>query len=276
MVRSKLDEHRLKDVPLEDVRARPETSRPARSRIELVKMAHSIPDAFAVALDLRARHHARHRRLQVRPDPGGRRAGRRLAARRARPRGPAAAVRRLHQRRPPRHVAVRVERRAAARAGLRALRRPDRGHLLRLEHPPRPAGGGRRRRARPQGLAGGPLDAQEREHRARRSATSTSPRACSSGAKEIEDFPDHKLVVISTGSQGEPLSALRRMAHGDHPHVDAPRGRHGDLLRHADPRQRARGERDDRPHLPPRRGRDHHRGTRRSTPRATATPRSSS
>jgi ribonuclease J len=27
-------------------------------------------------------------------------------------------------------------------------------------------------------------------------------------------------VIISTGSQGEPLSALRRMAHGDHPNVD--------------------------------------------------------
>ena len=39
------------------------------------------------------------------------------------------------------------------------------------------------------------------------------------GPKEIEDFPDHKVVVISTGSQGEPLSALRRMAHGDHPNV---------------------------------------------------------
>jgi ribonuclease J len=39
------------------------------------------------------------------------------------------------------------------------------------------------------------------------------------GVKEIEDFPDHKMVVISTGSQGEPLSALRRMAHGDHPNV---------------------------------------------------------
>jgi ribonuclease J len=39
------------------------------------------------------------------------------------------------------------------------------------------------------------------------------------GQKEIEDFPDHKLVVVSTGSQGEPLSALRRMAHDDHPHV---------------------------------------------------------
>jgi len=34
--------------------------------------------------------------------------------------------------------------------------------------------------------------------------------------KEIEDFPDEKVVVISTGSQGEPLSALRRMANNDH------------------------------------------------------------
>jgi ribonuclease J len=40
------------------------------------------------------------------------------------------------------------------------------------------------------------------------------------GPKEIEDFPDEKLVVISTGSQGEPLSALRRMAHADHPQVE--------------------------------------------------------
>jgi ribonuclease J len=38
--------------------------------------------------------------------------------------------------------------------------------------------------------------------------------------KEIGDWPDHKLVIISTGSQGEPLSALRRMAHRDHPQVE--------------------------------------------------------
>jgi ribonuclease J len=37
--------------------------------------------------------------------------------------------------------------------------------------------------------------------------------------REIDDFPEHKLVVISTGSQGEPLSALRRMAYHDHPAV---------------------------------------------------------
>jgi ribonuclease J len=39
-------------------------------------------------------------------------------------------------------------------------------------------------------------------------------------AREIDDFPDHKIVIISTGSQGEPLSALRRMAHRDHPQVE--------------------------------------------------------
>ena len=38
--------------------------------------------------------------------------------------------------------------------------------------------------------------------------------------REIEDFPDEKVVVISTGSQGEPLSALRRMAHADHRDVE--------------------------------------------------------
>jgi ribonuclease J len=38
--------------------------------------------------------------------------------------------------------------------------------------------------------------------------------------REIDDFPEHKLVIVSTGSQGEPLSALRRMAHRDHPQVE--------------------------------------------------------
>jgi ribonuclease J len=38
--------------------------------------------------------------------------------------------------------------------------------------------------------------------------------------REIESFPDEKVVVISTGSQGEPLSALRRMANKDHRDVE--------------------------------------------------------
>ena len=38
--------------------------------------------------------------------------------------------------------------------------------------------------------------------------------------KQVQDYPDEEVVVISTGSQGEPLSALRRMAHRDHPDVE--------------------------------------------------------
>ncbi len=39
------------------------------------------------------------------------------------------------------------------------------------------------------------------------------------GLREVEDFPDERIVILSTGSQGEPLSALRRMAYRDHPQV---------------------------------------------------------
>jgi ribonuclease J len=42
--------------------------------------------------------------------------------------------------------------------------------------------------------------------------------------QEVENWPDHKIVVISTGSQGEPLSALRRMAHNDHRMIKLHRG----------------------------------------------------
>ena len=42
--------------------------------------------------------------------------------------------------------------------------------------------------------------------------------------RELEHFPDDKIVIVSTGSQGEPLSALRRMAYRDHPAVELRQG----------------------------------------------------
>ena len=165
-------------------------------------------------------------------------------------------------------LAVGVGRRPAPGGGLRPLRGADRGDELRLEHPPRAAGRRRRRRARPQGRAGRALDAQERRHRPQRSATSRSPTGMLVGPREIDDFPDERVVIISTGSQGEPLSALRRMAYRDHPQVELQERRHGRLLRHADPRQRARRQRDDRPPLPHRLRRDH--PARRARPRLRA------
>ncbi|MDT9126872.1 ribonuclease J, partial [Escherichia coli] len=34
--------------------------------------------------------------------------------------------------------------------------------------------------------------------------------------KRLHDFPDDKVVLICTGSQGEPMAALSRMANRDH------------------------------------------------------------
>ena len=44
------------------------------------------------------------------------------------------------------------------------------------------------------------------------------------GPREVEDLPDEKVVIVSTGSQGEPLSALRRMAWRDHHQVQLHEG----------------------------------------------------
>lgn len=34
--------------------------------------------------------------------------------------------------------------------------------------------------------------------------------------KELERLPDHKITLVCTGSQGEPMAALSRMANRDH------------------------------------------------------------
>ncbi len=41
---------------------------------------------------------------------------------------------------------------------------------------------------------------------------------------EIDDYPPERLLILTTGSQGEPLSALSRMAFDDHPQVALHKG----------------------------------------------------
>ena len=172
-------------------------------------------------------------------------------------------------------LAVRARGRTAPRGGVRARRGPDHRHQLRLQHPSRPAGDRRRRRARAQGRAGRPLDAQERQHRplarphrGSRGDDDPAPRgrglARPQGGRDLHRLPGRAAV-------GAAADGLQRPP----PDHAAPR-RHGRLLGDADPRQRARRQRDDRPALPHRLQRDHARARRRSTPPATATRRSSS
>jgi ribonuclease J len=45
------------------------------------------------------------------------------------------------------------------------------------------------------------------------------PREMSLGVNDLRNTPDGEIAIVTTGSQGEPTSALSRMANGDHQHV---------------------------------------------------------
>ena len=57
----------------------------------------------------------------------------------------------------------------------------------------------------------------------------------------IKRYPDDKLVIITTGSQGEPMSALTRIAFGEHRKVNIGPQRLCNHFRHAHTRQREDG-----------------------------------
>ena len=248
MARSKLEEHKLRDVELSEVA-------PGEAlELGTVRAGDDPHDALDSRLVRggardRARDGADHRRLQVRPDARRRPAGRRLAPGGAGTRGRPAAVRRLHERRPRGLLALGVGRRPAPAGGLRALRGADRGDELRLQHPPRAAGRRRRARARPQGRAGGALDAQERRHRPlagpHRGARGDARRAARDRRLPRRADRDHLDGLPGRAALGAAPHGLPRPSPG----AAAPR-RHGRLLGDPGAGQRARGQRDDRPALP--------------------------
>ena len=195
MVRSKLDEHKLARRAAAGAAGGREGRARARSRSSWSTSPTRSPTSRGVAAHHRARLGADDRRLQVRPDPGRRAPGRRLAAGRARPGRAAAALRRLDQRRPARGRPVGVERRPGAAAAVLAVQGADHRHLLRLQHPPRPAGDRRRRRS---STARSPWSA------ARCARTSTSPPT--SGMAKAPDGHLHPAA----GDRGLPRREGRR------------------------------------------------------------------
>jgi ribonuclease J len=222
MVRSKLDEHKLKDATVEDVRAG-ETFHAGPFSIEMVKMAHSIPDSFAVALtcELGTTLLTGDYKFDQTPVDGipadmsrlaefGREGLLLLC-------GDSTNADRAGVSLSESSVGPHLEE-VFSRCKGRIVVTSFASNIHRVQQVVDAAGA----LGRKVSLVGRSM--RKNVNIGRMLGHIDVPEGMLIQPKEIEDFPDHKLVVISTGSQGEPLSALRRMAHGDHQHVELHEG----------------------------------------------------
>ena len=218
MVRSKLDEHRLKDVPVEDVLAS-QSFEAGPFSVEMVKMAHSIPDAFAVALtcELGTTLVTGDYKFDQTPVDGvpadvsrlaelGR-DGLLLLC------GDSTNADRPGMSPSESSVGPKLEE-VFSRCSGRVIVTCFASNIHRVQQVVDAAAALDRKVS----LVGRSM--RKNVNIGRTLGHIDIPEGMLVGPREIEDFPDQRLVVLSTGSQGEPLSALRRMAHGDHPNVE--------------------------------------------------------
>jgi ribonuclease J len=218
MVRSKLDEHRLREVPVDDVLATQEFAAGPFS-IEMVKMAHSIPDSFAVALtcELGTTLVTGDYKFDQTPVDGVPADVSRLAElgsdRLLLLCGDSTNSDRAGMSPSESSVGPRLEE-VFSRCRGRVIVTCFASNIHRVQQVVDAAAALDRRVS----LVGRSM--RKNVNIGRMLGHIDVPEGMLVGPKEIEDFPDDKLVIISTGSQGEPLSALRRMAHGDHPQVE--------------------------------------------------------
>jgi ribonuclease J len=219
MVRSKLDEHKLKDVPLEEIRPGEEIDA-GPFVVEPVKMAHSIPDMFAYAItcELGTTLVTGDYKFDQTPVDGipadvsrlaelGRDGGILLLC------GDSTNADRPGWSLSESSVGPRLEE-AFARCAGRIVVTCFASNIHRVQQVVDAAEALGRKVA----LVGRSM--RKNVNIGRQLGHIRVPDGMLVEPKQIGDFPDHKLVVVSTGSQGEPLSALRRMAAADHPHVD--------------------------------------------------------
>jgi ribonuclease J len=218
MVRSKLDEHRLTDVAVEDVLAS-QSFEAGPFSVEMVKMAHSIPDAFAVALtcELGTTLVTGDYKFDQTPVDGvpadvsrlaelGR-DGLLLLC------GDSTNADRPGMSPSESSVGPKLEE-VFSRCSGRVIVTCFASNIHRVQQVVDAAAALDRKVS----LVGRSM--RKNVNIGRTLGHIDIPEGTLVGPKEIEDFPDQRLVVLSTGSQGEPLSALRRMAHGDHPNVE--------------------------------------------------------
>ena len=188
MARSKLDEHKLRKARARGARRRATTSRPARSTIEMVHLTHSIPDACGVALttELGTILITGDYKFDQTPVDGA-----------------PADIARLAELGREGLLLLCGDSTNADRPGcspsessvgphlerLPPLPGPHRRHVLRVEHPPRPAGHRRRRASSAARSRWSAARCARTSTSAARSATSTCPRGMLVQPREIEQFP---------------------------------------------------------------------------------------
>jgi ribonuclease J len=222
MVRSKLDEHRLKDVLVEDVLAR-QSFEAGPFSVEMVKMAHSIPDAFAVALrcELGTMLMTGDYKFDQTPVDGvpadvsrlaelGREGLLLLC-------GDSTNADRAGMSPSESSVGPRLEE-VFSRCKGRIIVTCFASNIHRVQRVVDAAAAHDRKVA----LVGRSM--RKNVNIGRSLGHIAVPEGQLIPPRELEQFRDEKLVIVSTGSQGEPLSALRRMAYRDHPAVELKRG----------------------------------------------------
>jgi ribonuclease J len=217
MVRSKLDEHHLQDAPVEDVLAA-QSFEAGPFTVEMVKMAHSIPDAFAVALtcELGTTLVTGDYKFDQTPVDGVPADVSRLAELGREGLlllfGDSTNADRPGTSPSESSVGPKLEE-VFSRCPGRVVVTCFASNIHRVQQVVDAAAALGRRVS----LVGRSM--RKNVNIGRMLGHIDIPDGMLVGPKEIEDYPDHRLVVLSTGSQGEPLSALRRMAHGDHPNL---------------------------------------------------------
>ncbi len=214
MARSKLDEHRMRDAPLEDVRPG-QTLSLGPFTVELVHMTHSIPDSCAVALTTELGTVVVTGDYKFDQTPvGGVPADMSRLAELGRDGvlllcGDSTNADRLGFSPSERGVGPHLQE-VFARAQGRIVVTSFASNIHRVQQVIDAAAA----LGRKVSLVGRSM--RKNVNIGRSLGHIEVPEGMLIPPQEVEDWADEKVVVISTGSQGEPLSALRRMAHNDH------------------------------------------------------------